>query len=145
MVAIIDADKEGFLRSTTSLIQTIGRAARNANGTVIMYADRVTPSMRAAIDETERRREKQDAYNKANGIIPKTIIKGVRDVLEISQDVDSAAVSKRADGMKMTEKERKKEIERLEQAMAKASKMLEFEYAAVLRDRIIELRGESGK
>ena len=110
-----------------------------------MYADRVTPSMRAAIDETERRREKQDAYNKANGIIPKTIIKGVRDVLEISQDVDSAAVSKRADGVKMTEKERKKEIERLEQAMAKASKMLEFEYAAVLRDRIIELRGESGK
>ena len=145
LVAIIDADKEGFLRSTTSLIQTIGRAARNANGTVIMYADRVTPSMRAAIDETERRREKQDAYNKANGIIPKTIIKGVRDVLEISQDVDSAAVSKRADGIKMTEKERKKEIERLEQAMAKASKMLEFEYAAVLRDRIIELRGESGK
>lgn len=143
LVAIIDADKEGFLRSTTSLIQTIGRAARNASGTVIMYADRITPSMRAAIDETNRRRDKQQAYNEAHGIIPQTIIKGVRDVLEISTDAEASP--SRADGVKMTEKERRREIERLEQAMAKASKMLEFEYAAVLRDRIIELRGETGK
>ncbi len=140
LVAIIDADKEGFLRSTTSLIQTIGRAARNANGTVIMYADRITPSMQAAIDETNRRREKQQAFNTDHGIVPQTIVKSVRDVLEISQDADTAP--KRKDGVKLTAKERRKEIERLEQAMAKASKMLEFEYAAVLRDRIIELRGE---
>ena len=140
LVAIIDADKEGFLRSTTSLIQTIGRAARNAEGTVIMYADHITPSMRAAIDETERRREKQQAYNAEHGIIPQTIVKSVRDVLEISSEASDSR--KRADGVKMTEKERLKEIARLEQAMAKASKMLEFEYAAVLRDRIIELRGE---
>ena len=143
MVAIIDADKEGFLRSTTSLIQTIGRAARNASGKVIMYADRITPSMAQAIDETNRRREKQMAYNNAHNITPKTIVKGVRDVLEISSDVSSAP--KKKDGVKMTEKERRREIERLEQAMAKAAKMLEFEYAAVLRDRLIELRGEKGK
>lgn len=143
LVAILDADKEGFLRSTTSLIQTIGRAARNANGTVIMYADQITPSMQAAIDETNRRREKQKAYNEAHGIVPKTIIKSVRDVLELTQDVTDTP--KRADGVKMTEKERQREIQRLEQAMAKASKMLEFEYAAVLRDRIIELRGETSK
>ena len=143
LVAIIDADKEGFLRSTTSLIQTIGRAARNASGKVIMYADRITPSMAQAIDETNRRREKQMAYNNAHNITPKTIVKGVRDVLEISSDVSS--VPKKKDGVKMTEKERRREIERLEQAMAKAAKMLEFEYAAVLRDRLIELRGEKGK
>jgi len=142
LVAIIDADKEGFLRSTTSLIQTIGRAARNAEGKVIMYADTITPSMRAAIDETERRREKQQAYNEAHGIVPKTIVKSVRDVLEIPES--PGKTHKRADGVKMTEKERLKEIARLEAAMAKASKMLEFEYAAVLRDRIIELRGEKG-
>ena len=122
------------------MIQTIGRAARNANGTVIMYADRITPSMQAAIDETNRRREKQQAFNTDHGIVPQTIVKSVRDVLEISQDADTAP--KRKDGVKLTAKERRKEIERLEQAMAKASKMLEFEYAAVLRDRIIELRGE---
>ncbi len=144
LVAIIDADKEGFLRSTTSLIQTIGRAARNASGKVIMYADRVTPSMAQAIEETERRREKQMAYNAAHGIVPKTIVKSVRDVLEISSDV-SADAPKNAKGVKMTEKERKAEIARLEAAMAKAAKMLEFEYAAVLRDRLIELRGEQSK
>ena len=144
LVAILDADKEGFLRSTTSLIQTIGRAARNASGTVIMYADQITPSMRAAIDETNRRREKQDAYNQAHGIVPRTIIKSVRDVLELTAD-DEDNGPRRSDGVKMTEKEKQKEIARLEQAMAKASKMLEFEYAAVLRDRIIELRGEKTK
>ena len=143
LVAIIDADKEGFLRSTTSLIQTIGRAARNASGKVIMYADKITPSMAKAIDETNRRREKQLAYNAEHGIIPKTIVKSVRDVIEISSDVSDAP--KKKDGVKMTEKERRKEIERLEQAMAKAAKMLEFEYAAVLRDRLIELRGEASK
>ena len=88
LVAILDADKEGFLRSETSLIQTIGRAARNADGLVIMYADEITPSMRAAIDETERRRKIQDAYNKAHGIVPKTIIKGVREILEISKTAE---------------------------------------------------------
>ena len=146
LVAIIDADKEGFLRSTTSLIQTIGRAARNASGKVIMYADRITPSMAQAIEETNRRREKQMAYNTAHGITPQTIIKSVRDVLEISSDV-SADTKKRKQNtdVKMTEAERKKEIARLEQAMAKAAKMLEFEYAAVLRDRLIELRGEKSK
>ena len=143
LVAIIDADKEGFLRSTTSLIQTIGRAARNASGKVIMYADRITPSMAKAIDETNRRREKQMAYNAEHGIVPKTIVKSVRDVLEISSDVSAAPKNK--DGVKMTEKERRREIERLEQVMAKAAKMLEFEYAAVLRDRLIELRGEKSK
>jgi len=139
LVAILDADKEGFLRSETSLIQTIGRAARNAEGTVIMYADTETRSMKAAIYETERRRAKQMAYNEANGIVPRTIIKSVRDVIEISSD---AAETKRRDGVKMTARERKEEIARLEKEMKNASKMLEFEYAAILRDRIIKLRGE---
>ena len=141
LVAILDADKEGFLRSETSLIQTIGRAARNADGLVIMYADEITPSMRAAIDETERRRSIQDAYNQAHGIVPKTIIKGVREILEISQAAgeDTLRAHKKR---KLTEQERAAEIARLEKEMKEASKMLEFEYAAVLRDRIIELRGE---
>ena len=142
LVAILDADKEGFLRSETSLIQTIGRAARNADGQVIMYADTVTPSMRRAIDETERRREKQDAYNKANGIVPKTVIKSVRDLIEISRPDDDKGRSKRADGVKMTKKEREDAIAKLEKEMQRASKLLEFEYAAVLRDRIIKLRNE---
>ena len=136
----LDADKEGFLRSETSLIQTIGRAARNAEGLVIMYADTVTPSMRAAITETERRRKKQDAYNKAHGIVPQTIIKSVRDVIEISTDAGKAG--RRRDGIKMTESERRAEIEKLEKKMREAAKMLEFEYAAILRDQLIKLRGE---
>ena len=140
LVAILDADKEGFLRSETSLIQTIGRAARNAEGLVIMYADTVTPSMRAAITETERRRKKQDAYNKAHGIVPQTIIKSVRDVIEISTDAGKAG--RRRDGIKMTESERRAEIEKLEKKMREAAKMLEFEYAALLRDQLIKLRGE---
>ena len=141
LVAILDADKEGFLRSETSLIQTIGRAARNAEGLVIMYADTVTPSMRAAITETERRRKKQDAYNKAHGIVPQTIIKSVRDIIEISSEADKGA-GKRRDGVKMTESERRAEIEKLEKKMREAAKMLEFEYAAILRDQLIKLRGE---
>ena len=140
LVAILDADKEGFLRSETSLIQTIGRAARNAEGLVIMYADTVTPSMRAAITETERRRKKQDSYNKAHGIVPRTIVKSVRDVIEISSEADKGG--RRRDGVKMTESERRAEIEKLEKKMREAAKMLEFEYAAILRDQLIKLRGE---
>ena len=139
LVAVLDADKEGFLRSETSLIQTIGRAARNAEGRVILYADTVTRSMAAAMEETERRRKKQQAYNEKMGIIPKTIVKSVRDLVEISGDV---AREKRDAGVPMTSRERKQAIERLEKEMKKAAKMLEFEYAAALRDEIMELRGQ---
>ncbi|MCI8619833.1 MAG: excinuclease ABC subunit UvrB [Oscillospiraceae bacterium] len=142
LVAILDADKEGFLRSQTSLIQTIGRAARNAQGKVIMYADNITPSMDAAITETERRRAIQDAYNKAHGIVPKTIIKSVRDLIEISK---SDGLGKRKDGVKMTKAEREREIAKLEKQMKEAARMMEFEYAAALRDQIIELRGTVSK
>ena len=138
LVAILDADKEGFLRSETSLIQTIGRAARNADGRVIMYADNITPSMRSAIDETARRREIQNAYNEAHGIVPKTVIKSVRDLIEISAPT---AERKGRSGVKMTKAEKEKEIARLEKQMKEAAKMMEYEYAAVLRDQIIELRG----
>ena len=138
LVAILDADKEGFLRSETSLIQTIGRAARNADGKVIMYADRVTPSMDAAIRETERRRAIQNEYNEKNGIVPKTIIKSVRDLIEISSPTPER---KGRSGLKMTKVEKEKEIARLEKQMKEAAKMMEFEYAALLRDQIIELRG----
>ena len=138
LVAILDADKEGFLRSETSLIQTIGRAARNADGLVIMYADRMTPSMNAAIRETKRRRKIQNAYNEANGIVPKTIIKSVRDLIEISSPT---AERKGRTGVKMTKVEKEKEIARLEKQMKEAARMMEYEYAALLRDQIIELRG----
>ena len=137
LVAVLDADKEGFLRSTTSLIQTIGRAARNAEGQVILYADKITPSMREAMDETARRRQIQQAYNEAHGIVPQTIIKSIRDLIEISkpsQDVKGKA------GVKMTRAEKDREIAKLEKAMREAARMMEFEYAAVLRDQIIELR-----
>ncbi len=140
LVAILDADKEGFLRSETSLIQTVGRAARNADSYVIMYADTVTPAMRACIDETRRRRAKQMAYNKANGITPTTIIKNVRELLEISSTAESASVKK--GGVKMTERERRELIDDLEKKMRKAAQMLEYEIAAQLRDEIIRLRGE---
>ena len=139
LVAILDADKEGFLRSETSLIQTVGRAARNAESFVIMYADTITPSMRACIDETNRRRAKQKAYNQAHGIVPQTIIKSVRDLIEISTDASSVT---KANGVKMTERERKERIESLETKMRKAAQMLEYEIAAQLRDEIIRLRGE---
>ncbi|MBQ3216944.1 MAG: excinuclease ABC subunit UvrB [Oscillospiraceae bacterium] len=139
LVAILDADKEGFLRSETSLIQTIGRAARNAEGRVIMYADKVTAAMRAAIEETNRRRSIQDAYNKANGIVPKTVKKDIRELIEITRS-EGEATGKA--GIKLTRAEREREIARLEKEMKAAARMMEYEYAAVLRDRIIELRGE---
>ena len=142
LVAILDADKEGFLRSGTSLIQTIGRAARNAEGCVIMYADERTPAMDYAITETERRRAKQQAYNERNGIVPKTIVKGVRELIEISKAAEDGETKT---GVRMTARERQEAIDKLEKEMKKASKMLEFEYAAVLRDRIIKLRGEKTK
>ncbi len=138
LVAILDADKEGFLRSETSLIQTIGRAARNSEGLVILYADTVTASMRVAMEETKRRRDIQDAYNKAHGIVPKTIIKSVRDLIEISSPT---AERRGKNGVKMTKVEKEREIARLEKMMKEAARMMEYEYAAVLRDQIIELRG----
>jgi excinuclease ABC subunit B len=139
LVAILDADKEGFLRSETSLIQTIGRAARNADGLVILYADTITPSMRAAIDETERRRKLQNDFNAAHDITPRTIRKGVRELVEISHTAEEASeMSKK----KLSRTERQAAIARLEKEMKAASKMLEFEYAALLRDQIIQLRSE---
>ena len=140
LVAILDADKEGFLRSETSLIQTIGRAARNAQGMVVMYADSITPSMRRAIDETERRREKQDAFNKAHGIVPKTVIKSVRDLMSIAAGEDTA--EKRGEVQGLTKQQKAERIAKLEKEMRQAAKLLEFELAAALRDQIIELRGK---
>ena len=137
LVVVLDADKEGFLRSETSLIQTVGRAARNAGGKVIMYADTVTPSMERAIRETYRRREKQEKYNEEHGIVPKTIVKGIRDIIEISE---SRKVARNADGRKLTKKEREQLIESLTKEMKAAAKILEFEAAAKLRDRIRQLR-----
>ena len=139
LVAILDADKEGFLRSESSLIQTIGRAARNAEGKVIMYADNVTGSMERAITETNRRRELQLAYNKEHGIVPKTIIKDIRDVIEISSkaEVDDKAAKK-----KMSKKEKDELIAKLTAQMKEAAKLLEFEHAAYLRDKINELKGQ---
>ncbi len=139
LVAILDADKEGFLRSETSLIQTIGRAARNADGVVILYADTVTPSMRRAMDETERRREKQDSFNRAHGIVPKTVKKAVRELMALSAedkpDYNDKSLSQ------MTKLQRLEAIAKLEKEMKEAAKMLEFEVAAALRDQIIKLRG----
>ena len=137
LVVVLDADKEGFLRSETSLIQTVGRAARNAGGKVIMYADTVTPSMENAIRETYRRREKQQKYNEKNHIVPKTIVKGVRDIIEISE---SRKVARNAEGRKLTKREREQMIESLTKEMKAAAKILEFEAAAKLRDRIKQLR-----
>ena len=137
LVAILDADKEGFLRSETSLVQTIGRAARNENGEVIMYADSVTPSMERAITETLRRREIQSKYNEEHNITPKTIKKDVRSVIEITSKEAFDGKKKR-----MTSKERRVMIEKLTREMKEAAKMLEFEHAAFLRDKIKELEAE---
>ena len=139
LVAILDADKEGFLRSETSLIQTIGRAARNAEGLVILYADTITRSMRSAMDETARRRKIQDAFNQEHGIVPKTVIKSVREILEMSKAEEA---SQKKAGRKLTKREVEEEIAKIEKQMKEAAKMLEFEYAAILRDRLIELRKE---
>ncbi len=140
LVAILDADKEGFLRSETSLIQTIGRAARNADGVVILYADTITPSMRRAMDETQRRREKQHAFNQAHGIVPKTVKKAVRELMALSAedkpDYNDKSLSQ------MTKLQRMEAIAKLEKEMKEAAKMLEFEVAAALRDQIIKLRGD---
>jgi excinuclease ABC subunit B len=138
LVAILDADKEGFLRSETSLIQTIGRAARNDHGKVIMYADKITESMRKAIGETMRRRGIQAEYNEKHGIVPKTIRKEVRELLEISTDAEVSGEKTK----NLSARERAELIAKLERDMKEAARMMEFEYAALLRDRIIELRGE---
>ena len=140
LVAILDADKEGFLRSETSLIQTIGRAARNAEGHVIMYADTITASMRAALDETQRRREVQMAYNEEHGITPKTIQKAVRDLIAVSKKVAASEVQMEKDPESMSEKELEKLIKELEKQMKKAAADLNFEAAAELRDKLIELK-----
>ena len=141
LVAILDADKEGFLRSETSLIQTIGRAARNADGMVILYADAVTPSMARAMEETERRRSKQDAYNKAHGIIPRTVKKSVRELMALSPEGEGGHDT---EGRQLTRQQRLELIDKLEREMKEAAKLLEFEVAAALRDQIIRLRGEKG-
>ncbi len=138
LVAILDADKEGFLRSETSLIQTIGRAARNAEGHVIMYADKMTDSMRLAIDETKRRREVQMAYNEEHGITPQTIKKAVRDLISITKK--SVDVELEIDPESMSKKELEKHVKQVEKKMKKAAAELDFETAVVLRDQLLELK-----
>ena len=140
LVAILDADKEGFLRAETSLIQTIGRAARNAEGKVIMYADKITGSMERAIAETNRRRKIQSEYNTANGITPKTIVKGVRDLIEIGSSDEEKVSKKNKNKAKMSKKEKDALIEKLTKEMKEAARHLEFEKAAFLRDKISEIR-----
>ena len=135
LIAILDADKEGFLRSTRSLIQTIGRCARNANGHVILYGDKITDSMREAIDETTRRRKIQEEYNKKHNIIPKTIIKEIREVIS---NVDDKKEKKK----KMTKKELAFEIDRIEQEMREAARNLDFERAMELRDILFEIKSQ---
>ena len=139
-MAILDADKEGFLRSETSLIQTIGRAARNADGVVILYADAITPSMRRAMDETERRREIQEKYNQEHGITPQTIQKSVRDLISISKEIAQKDLQFEKDPESMSKKELEKLVADIEKKMKKAAAELDFETAAELRDRMIELK-----
>ena len=140
LVAILDADKEGFLRSATSLIQTIGRAARNAEGHVIMYADVMTDSMKIAIEETERRRRVQDAYNQEHGITPQTIQKSVRDLISISKEVAKEEKKLAVDPESMSKKELEKLIAEVQKKMKKAAAELNFEAAAELRDQMINLK-----
>ena len=140
LVAILDADKEGFLRSETSLIQTIGRAARNSEGHVIMYADNMTDSMRLAIEETERRREIQKAYNEEHGITPQTIKKAVRDLISISKEVAQKDLQFEKDPESMSAKELEKLIGEVQKKMKKAAAELDFETAAMLRDQMIGLK-----
>ena len=144
LIAILDADKEGFLRSDTSLIQIIGRAARNAHGQVIMYADRITDSMKRAMDETERRREIQQAYNTEHGIVPKTIIKPIKPLIETTLVAESAASYTAGDGKKkkkLSKKDKENLVKTLLREMQQASRAMEFERAAELRDMILELDG----
>ena len=144
LIAILDADKEGFLRSDTSLIQIIGRAARNANGHVIMYADRITDSMQRAIDETQRRRSIQQDYNKAHGITPKTIVKPIKPLIETTLVAETKAEYGTGDGKKkrkLTKKDKENLVKTLTREMQQASRALEFERAAELRDMILELDG----
>ena len=142
LVAILDADKEGFLRAETSLIQTIGRAARNADGKVIMYADKITGSMERAIRETNRRREIQNNYNIENGIVPKTIVKGIRDLIDIGMSDDDKNSKKKKPSAKMSKKEKDELIDKLTKEMKDAARHLEFEKAAFLRDKIAEIRNK---
>ena len=136
LVAVLDADKEGFLRSATSLIQTIGRAARNAEGQVILYADEVTPSMEQAMRETERRRAIQLRYNEEHHVVPRTIVKEVRDVLQITP----TSAGKEKSGKRLSRAERQQRIEQLTKEMRHAARLLEFEHAAWLRDEIEKLK-----
>ncbi|MEW6857256.1 excinuclease ABC subunit UvrB [Streptococcus iniae] len=140
LVAILDADKEGFLRNTRGLIQTIGRAARNAEGRVIMYADKMTDSMKAAIDETARRRQTQMAYNEAHGIVPQTIKKEIRDLITITKAKDTDSLEEAADFSAMNASERKEAVKKLQKQMHEAAEMLDFELAAEIRDMILELK-----
>ncbi|MDO8312751.1 MAG: helicase-related protein, partial [Sideroxyarcus sp.] len=145
LVAILDADKEGFLRSERSLIQTIGRAARHLHGTAILYGDKITNSMRRAIDETDRRRTKQIAHNLAHGITPQSIVKRIKDIIDSAYDMDDErkslkAAQTQAKYLAMSEKEVSKEITRLEKDMLQAARNLEFENAAQLRDQLKKLR-----
>lgn len=139
LVIILDADKEGFLRSETALVQTIGRAARNADGEVIMYADKITPSMDCAISETARRRKIQSEYNEKHGIIPKTIVKDVRDIIEISEG-KKANLDSEKEFRRLSRDERSRIIKELTIEMKDAAKILEFEHAAYLRDKIEKLK-----
>ena len=140
LVAILDADKEGFLRSETSLIQTIGRAARNSDGHVIMYADQITDSMRVAIEETERRRRIQQKYNEEHGITPQTIRKAVRDLISISKKIAKEEVKFEKDPESMSKEELEKLIAAVQKKMKKAAAELDFETAAELRDKMMELK-----
>ncbi|WP_019773012.1 UvrB/UvrC motif-containing protein, partial [Streptococcus sobrinus] len=140
LIAILDADKEGFLRNERGLIQTIGRAARNSQGHVIMYADTVTESMQKAMDETARRREIQMAYNKEHGIVPQTIKKEIRDLIAITKTNEDSQVAEEMDVSTMSKKERQETIKKLQKQMQEAAELLDFELAAQIRDMVLELK-----